>query len=115
MQRKATKQSRAANSDEKAFQGWLKDQYCCITGIYGVDVHHCAGSTFKHNKVLIGHWFCLPLAPAVHHEYHSGTKAFKLRYGSQAENWAVIADKYEKDQGVTIPFEVRNAIMTCGK
>ena len=87
MQRKATKTTRGANSAEKEFQGWLKNQECCITGEHGVQVHHCKGSTFKHNKVLIGHWYCLPLSPDKHAEYHAGTKSFQAKYGSQAELW----------------------------
>jgi len=60
VQRKATKNTRGPNADEKRFQGWLKDQPCCwCDSEAGVIVDHAKGATFKHNKVLIGHRFCL--------------------------------------------------------
>lgn len=63
MQRRATKQSRAANVDEKKYHQWLKErEICSACGKHGpVILHHCKGSSFKHNKVLIGHWFVLGL------------------------------------------------------
>jgi len=62
MQRKATKNTRAANAEEKAFQAWIKEQDCCGCGRSGPSIgDHCEGSTFKNNKVLVGHWFVIPL------------------------------------------------------
>ena len=88
MQRKASKTTRGPNAAEKAFQAHLKQQNeSWVSGQYGVEVHHCKGSTFKHNKVLIGHWFCIPLTTDEHAEYHSGTKAFQAKHGSQASIW----------------------------
>lgn len=61
MQRKPTKNTRGPNAEEKRFQGWIKEQPCCWCGSEsGSIVDHVKGSTFKHNKVLIGHWFVLP-------------------------------------------------------
>lgn len=62
MQRRPTKNTRGPNFDEKAFQAWLKNHSCCGCGAPAPSiVDHCEGSTFKHNKVLVGHWFCIPL------------------------------------------------------
>lgn len=88
MMRKSTKGTRGPNKSEKDFQAWLKRQTCCVTGEYGVQVHHCKGATFKHNKTLIGHWFCIPLSEEVHTEYHSGSKSWRDKYGYQSELWA---------------------------
>jgi len=59
MQRKATKQTRGPNAQEKRFQSWLKERpcgYCDRSGPSIID--HARGSTFKHQKTLIGHIFC---------------------------------------------------------
>lgn len=59
MQRKATKNTRGPNAQEKAFHGWLKEQSCAYCGNPGPSiVDHARGATFKHQKVLIGHAFC---------------------------------------------------------
>ena len=59
MRRKATKNTRGPNATEKAFQGWLKEQPCAYCGASGPSiVDHARGSTFKHNRVLIGHLLC---------------------------------------------------------
>jgi len=59
MQRKPTKNTRGPNAQEKAFQGWLKEQGCAYCPTPGPSiVDHARGSTFKHQKVLVGHAFC---------------------------------------------------------
>lgn len=115
LQRKRTKQSRGPNQEEKDFQGWLKDQPCCVGGMRFTEVHHCKGSTYRHNKVLIGHWFCIPLAEEKHREYHSGTKAFKKNYGQQSELWIQQIKNYEAETGNSPPDDVTDAIMSSGE
>ena len=115
MQRKSTKQSRGPNKAEKDFQAWLKHQPCCITGLQPVEVHHCVGSTGKHNKQHIGHWFCLPMAEHIHKEYHAGTKPFKEKYGLQNQRWIKIISKYACETGVCAPDEIFYAITDCRK
>lgn len=110
MQRKATKNTRGPNQAEKDFQGWLKSQYCCVSGEYGVQVHHCKGATFKHKKVLIGHWFCIPLSEAIHNEYHSGSKPWIEKYGLQRDLWVSMILKYQDETGVSVPDDVAMAI-----
>jgi hypothetical protein len=65
MRRKTSKQSRSINKIEVKFLGWLKERPCCITGEYGVQVHHCVGSSVKKDKVHIGHVFCIPFSVAM--------------------------------------------------
>ena len=61
MQRKSTKTTRGPNASEQRFQGWLKERNCVWCGNPGPSiVDHCRGATFKHNKTLIGHTFCVP-------------------------------------------------------
>lgn len=94
MQRRTSKQTRGPNQHEKNFQAWLKERPCCITGRNDVIVHHCKGSTFKHNKVLIGHLFCIPLCESAHNLYHAGTKDFTNIYGLQCDLWKNEYEEY---------------------
>lgn len=115
MQRKPTKNTRGPNADEKKFQGWLKEQPCCITGAFGVQVHHCVGATGKNNKVLIGHYFCLPMSVEIHDEYHAGTKAWRENHGAQSDLWMDFASTFELDTGAIIPNDVVDAIKDWNK
>ncbi len=115
MQRKTSKTTRGPNKAEKDFQAWLKQQPCCVTGQIGVQVHHCKGATYKHNKVLIGHWFCLPLSPEVHAEYHAGTKAWKAKYGTQSSFWLDLVERYENDMQTVVDPDVYWAISNCNQ
>lgn len=99
MQRISTKQSRGPNADEKAFQAWLKQRPCIIGSAGITEVHHCKGSTFKHNKVHIGHWFCLPLSQEQHRAYHAATKAWQTENGGQAFNWMKVYAEYSAEIG----------------
>lgn len=110
MQRKATKQSRGPNADEKAFQAWLKQRPCIIGGMGITEVHHCKGSTLKHNKVHIGHWFCLPLSQEQHRAYHAATKSWQAEYGSQAAIWLSVHDMYTEQTGCAAPIDVYESI-----
>jgi hypothetical protein len=115
MQRKATKNTRSRNSAEAAFQLWLKQQPCLLGGRGITEVHHCKGSTFKHNKVLIGHWFCLNLSQEIHHEYDQGSKPWRAKYGNQADLWEKIHDRYFGETGDRAPDEVVKAIRSYGR
>ena len=116
MMRKSTRQSRGPNTDEKRFHAWLKEQPCWVGGNGIVEVHHCKGATFKHNKVLIGHWFCLPLSQSAHSAYHAGTKAWQAEHGNQAEIWESVYAAYKLDAGVDpCPDEVCESIMSLWK
>lgn len=115
MQRKSSKQSRGINADEKRFLSWLKDQPCCITGEHGVQVHHCVGSAVKHNKVHIGHAFCIPLSVDKHQEYHDGTKPFREKHGPQSLLWLDQFIKFKEETGIDLGYEVEAAILSSGR
>jgi len=111
MQRKATKNTRGANAEEKRFHALTKASDCIVCGNSAPSiVHHCMGATYKHNKVLIGHWFVLPLCQSCDDVItHGSRRSFKDRFGLQSDYWL---DHYEYN-GVDAPIEVYNAIMDC--
>ena len=96
MQCKSSKNrnGRSANSDEKKFHSWVKDQPCAWCGCEGPSiVDHCRGSKFGHNKVHIGHWFVIPQCVACDTQKTIHGK----RLGNEAQRWAwVIAEYGEK-------------------
>ena len=89
MQRKPTKNTRGPNADEKRFIKWTKEQDCICCAAPGPSiVHHCEGSTFKHNKVLVGHWFVIPLCVNCDRIVTQGSRR-KLtdQFGPQSTLW----------------------------
>lgn len=118
MQRRATKTTRGANADEKRFMAWVKDLRCCVCGAPGPSiVDHMYGATFKHNKVLVGHWSLLPYCQecdtvkTIH-----GRKAHDEYAGfTQAELWDIQITSYTLDQQRPVPFEVIQAIVDWGR
>ncbi len=102
MQRKPTKNTRGPNSDEKRFQGWLKEQPCAWCGNDGPSiVDHVKGATFKHNKTLIGHWFVLPNCQSC--DYTKTVEGKKL--GDYAKAWESVIWNYDKAMSVPIAVE----------
>lgn len=73
---------KAPTARQKRWQDWLRDQGCACCGM-PAEIHHCVGSTGKHNKVWIGQDFCLPLCPR-HHRHEASidknTAQFVLEY-----------------------------------
>lgn len=115
MQTKLSKQSRAPNRAEKDFLAWCKEQPSIVSGAWGVDVHHCAGSTAKQSvglqRVHIGHWYCIPLTPEEHWLYHNRKTEFEDRYGEQSDLWLKLVENYP----VEIPLEVIQGVIKCRK
>ena len=113
MQRKATKNTRAANADEKRFMAWVKWQDCCVCGVSGPSVvDHCYGSAFKHNKTLIGHFFVIPLCTTCDAVDTQGSRrAFVDKFGPKSEYWLKIYDRAP----VSVPEEIVEAIKDWGR
>jgi len=108
MQRKASKNTRGPNAQEKAFQGWLKEHDCAWCGCEGPSiVDHCRGATFKHKKTLIGHWFCISQCVTCDKSKTIDGK----RLGNEAEMWEELVCEYEK----LPPNCVSEAIMDWGR
>lgn len=110
MQRKSTKKTRGANAEEKAFQGWCKDQMCVACTAQPVQVHHCDGATSKAKvdlvTVLIGHWFVLPLCESCHWLFHNNKQQFTAINGKQHKLWRHVFGRYDG----RCPDDVRKGI-----
>jgi len=109
MQRKKSnnRNGRLANSAEKAFQAWLKDQSCVWCGKVGPSiVDHCKGSTFGHNKVHVGHWFCIPQCA----ECDTQKTIHGKRLGNESWAWKRKEEDYICDTGLASPEDVWSAI-----
>jgi len=62
------KGGRSATARQKRWHSWLGQQPCCGCGAKEVALHHCVGSSAKHNKVWIGQDWVIPLC----YECHQG-------------------------------------------
>lgn len=112
MQRKATKQTRGPNAAEKRFQGWLKDHSCVWCGNPGPGiVDHAKGATFRHNKTLVGHWFCLPVC----YECDKKKTVGGQRHGNEAQAWIELECEYAMETGDGAAYEVISAIKDWNK
>lgn len=109
MQRKPSKTTRGPNAEEKRFQGFVKNHYCIWCGNEGPSiVDHVKGSTFRHNKTLIGHWFVLPNCQSC--DYLKTVEGKKL--GDYAAAWESVILNY--DQSIKVPVAVEAAICDWG-
>jgi len=115
MQRPSNKQSRGANADEKKFMAWCKEQPSIVSGSYGVEVHHCVGSSAKTyvgaERVHIGHYFILPLTPEEHKTYHNRKREFASEYGHQQDLWLLLISSYDEP----IPENIKKGILNYGR
>lgn len=109
MQRKPTKNTRGANSEEKRFMAYTKECSCIVCGNDGPSiVDHAMGATFKHNKVLIGHWFVIPLCLACDNVKTRGSRrGFENQFGSLSALWV----KHVGNSDFEPPEEVFDAIV----
>lgn len=118
MQRKATKNTRAANSFEKHYHSWLKNSGVCAAcnNFRPVINHHCEGATFKHNKTLIGHWFVIGLCfPCDNIITQGSRKVFREKFGPQSQLWLNRIEEYEATESRRVPEDVKAAIMDWNK
>jgi len=114
MQRRASKNrnGRLANASEKKFHSWLKEHDCVWCDQPGPSiVDHCKGATFGHNKVHIGHWFCLP--PCV--ECDKEKTIHGKRLGNESFAWGRLHQDYFNETGKSAPIDVERAIESWGK
>ena len=113
VQRKATKTTRAANSLEKQFQGWIKGRPCGYCGCCGPSIgDHARGATFKHNKTLIGHFFVTPKCQRCdryktlgnHREHYARTGL------TESSVWLSEIEVFIEETGADVPEDVIAAI-----
>ena len=118
MIRKPSKNTPGPTVDEKGFMSWTKEQPCCICGAPGPSiVDHMYGSTFRHNKVLIGMWALLPYCQEHDAVKTQGSHRAHLKeFGkSQAEIWGEVHQQFEMETKRMVPFHVVAAIMDWGR
>ena len=109
MNRKPTSNTRGPNAAEKRFHAITKESDCIACGNEGPSiVHHCEGSCFKHNKVLCGHMFVIPLCLRCDDVITQGSrKAFRERFGPQSDCWQF----HIEQTGFIAPVDIHNAIV----
>lgn len=119
MQRKATKNTRGPNADEKAYVGWVKEQTNCFACDESAMLiaHHCEGATFKNQKVLVGHWFVIGLCKLCDDIVtRRSRKIFRKVFGPQSDIWWREGQQlYVRKTGKEPPFEVTSAICDWGR
>ena len=118
MQRPISKQSRGANAEEKRYQGWIKESnHCAACKQYKpVICHHCEGSTFRHLKTLIGHFFCIGLCLDCDNVITLGSRRkFREEFGPQSGLWLISHDDYVLGGNMGANDEVINAIAGWGR
>ncbi len=59
------------SAEQKRFRENLRNLYP------GSVIHHCVGTTGKHNKIHIGHWWILAVPDHEHKTVHASGKARK--------------------------------------
>ncbi len=113
MQRKATKTTRGANADEKRFMAITKESDCIVCGSCGPSiVDHVFGATFKHLKVLIGHYYLLPLCEVCDKiKTIDGKAEFVKRFGPFKDLWK----RHVVNTDFSIPYEVSRSIEDWGR
>ena len=77
--------SKKPTAKQKRFHQWIKSQYCPING-QSVELHHCVGSTAKHDKIHIGQDFVIPLSFEAHrggHGIHGDRSLFDKNLGDR--------------------------------
>lgn len=115
MQRKPTKQSRAANSDERAFQTWVKEQPCCVCGNEPVIVDHIWGSAKKLyigvERVHVGHWAVIPLCLECDSIKTNGSRrAFRESCDDPVDFWFNVIIDCFKQTHIAIPPAIITAM-----
>lgn len=112
MQRKPTSNTRGPNAEEKRYQAWCKEQDCVWCGNPGPSiVDHCRGATFKHNKTLIGHLFCLPQCVKCDTQKTIHGK----RLGNESEAWFKEIGTYMAETEGSVCSYAHRAIVDWGK
>jgi len=112
MQRKSTNKTRGANAKEKAFMVWVKTQPCSFCNHPSPSIaDHVKGSTFRHQKRLIGHIFINSKCEECDKIVTFGTrKHLHEKYGiNDSEATLKLMDKYAEETG--IDFEIADHLV----
>lgn len=108
------------SASQKKWREEVRELGCIIERSKGgIEIHHVLGATAKHNKVVIGHWFILPLTGWYHREnpilnVTDNKKLFEANFGSQVELFIQLLELYEfhYEKPHPVPAEVVEAIQS---
>jgi len=76
--------------EQQNWQDWQREQGCCNCETPNPSIHHCVGSTAKHNKIHIGQWWTIPLCYECHqgqHGIHNSGLRLPYETRKEAEKW----------------------------
>ena len=117
--------SKKPTKAQQAWHSWQRDQGCANCFAANPSIHHCVGSTAKHNKVHIGQWFTIPLCYDCHQNnqgIHHGMGRFIPELGQSRKEIEktlfanTVFDAYHYFNGASIiPIDVYNEIMDYHK
>jgi hypothetical protein len=116
MQRKITRQSRGQDASEKRYANWVKNRGVCAAcgNDFPLILHHCEGSAFKHNKIMLGHIFILGICQCCDNIITRGSRrAFRDAFGNQCDLWFKQLQEYPLKHEIG-QHEI-DAIMDWGK
>lgn len=101
-------------SKPKTVRDWeqmVADYGCVVTREKPVQLHHVFGRTYKHEKVLIGPWYILPLVHRLHdvssnhpHNVTHWPKKFAKEYGYQQDLFLRMCEAIQRN-GRQLPFD----------
>ena len=83
------------NKKHREWEELVRATGCCVTGATNdVQIHHVVGRKGKHNKVLIGPYFILPLHKDYHmvtgahpNAWHKNKRGFIEEFGDPRDLW----------------------------
>ena len=102
MKNKIVQSKNQPNAEQKQFREKLRSLYP------GSEIHHPVGTTGKHNKIHIGHWWILALNPAQHKEIHTYGKD---RKGVEKISFSIQMGRYKDEyHRMPVPDDVLEAI-----
>ena len=108
--------SKKPTARQRRFHDWIKRQPCVATNEHGPELHHCVGSTAKHNKIEIGQWWCIGLSSEAHRGRHGihydGTllTLHETRKEVEKRLFEKTAVQYAAEGNESLPHEVLDAI-----
>ena len=107
---------------QQDWQNWQREQGCSNCGADNPAIHHCVGSTAKHNKVHIGQWWTIPLCYECHQGQegiHHGMQRFNehnlTRKEAEKRFFSFLENDYWHNTSRIIPDDVTMAIMDYHK
>ena len=94
----------APNAQQKRWMGEVASLGSIVSGGEAI-VHHCVGTTARHQKVRIGHAWIIPLTPDEHNALHHDGETFGFDSRKDFEKHSFLrvckltpSDKYINDE-----------------